>query len=45
LSRSTREDEEKPMKLYHLRGACSLADIIVLEWIGAGYEVSLPIKE
>ena len=28
------------MKLYHMRGACSLADIIVLEWIGAGYEVT-----
>ncbi|WP_242111623.1 glutathione S-transferase N-terminal domain-containing protein [Luteimonas aquatica] len=26
------------MRLYYLRGACSLADHIVLEWTGAAYE-------
>lgn len=26
------------MKLYHIPGACSLADLIVLEWIGAPHE-------
>jgi glutathione S-transferase len=26
------------MKLYHMRGACSLADLIVLGWIGAPHE-------
>lgn len=26
------------MKLYHMPGACSLADLIVLEWIGAPHE-------
>jgi glutathione S-transferase len=28
------------MKLFHMRGACSLADLIVLEWAGAEYEVT-----
>lgn len=27
------------MKLFHMRGACSLADLIVLEWAGARYDV------
>jgi glutathione S-transferase len=27
------------MKLYYYRGACSLADHIVLEWVGARYEL------
>ncbi len=27
------------MKLYYLPGACSLADHIVLEWIGHPYEI------
>lgn len=27
------------MQLYHMRGACSLADLIVLGWIGAPHEV------
>ena len=26
------------MKLYHMPGACSLADLIVLQWIGADHE-------
>lgn len=26
------------MKLYHMPGACSLADLIVLDWIGAPHE-------
>jgi glutathione S-transferase len=26
------------MKLYHMRGACSLADLIVLGWLGVPYE-------
>jgi glutathione S-transferase len=26
------------MKLYHMHGACSLADLIVLDWIGAPHE-------
>lgn len=29
------------MKLYCLPGACSLADHIVLEWIGKPYEISV----
>jgi glutathione S-transferase len=27
------------MKLYHMRGACSLADLIVLGWTGAPHEI------
>lgn len=27
------------MKLYHMPGACSLADLIVLEWIGVPHEI------
>jgi glutathione S-transferase len=27
------------MKLYHMPGACSLADLIVLEWIGMPHEI------
>jgi len=27
------------MKLYHMRGACSLADLIVLEWVDIPYDV------
>ena len=27
------------MKLYHMPGACSLADLIVLQWIGAPHEL------
>lgn len=26
------------MKLYHMPGACSLADLIVLEWVGVPHE-------
>ena len=28
------------MNLFHMRGACSLADLIVLEWAGADYQVT-----
>lgn len=27
------------MKLYHMPGACSLADLIVLDWVGASHEI------
>ncbi len=27
------------MKLYHMPGACSLADLIVLGWVGASHEI------
>ncbi len=27
------------MKLYHMPGVCSLADLIVLEWIGVAHEI------
>ncbi len=27
------------MKLYHMPGACSLADLIVLEWIDMPHEI------
>ncbi len=33
------------MKLYCLPGACSLADHIVLEWIGQPFEIEMPSRE
>ncbi|MBW4688616.1 MAG: glutathione S-transferase N-terminal domain-containing protein [Komarekiella atlantica HA4396-MV6] len=32
-------DQGHSMKLYHMPGACSLADLIVLEWIGVPHEI------
>jgi glutathione S-transferase len=32
-------DKGHSMKLYHMPGACSLADLIVLEWIGMPHEI------
>ncbi|MBW4542752.1 MAG: hypothetical protein KME43_27040 [Myxacorys chilensis ATA2-1-KO14] len=32
-------DKGHSMKLYHMPGACSLADLIVLEWIDMPHEI------
>lgn len=37
--------QEMSMRLYYYPGACSLADHIVLEWIGAPYELAAMSRE